>query len=382
MKLSFFKETYNQDIYEEMVSVQNGNSVKDVLLKQQRDRGISTDAARKNADAIMLAVSSVESVRQDVSDDPTAVLDKLFEDIDQLEDPYLRYCQLYFCLTAHTDEDAIAKFNDGVSEETLFWQFYDRNKDTMTVDELKSGIRKAVAGYDLPEPVLKSMAEKFRDSKHYFATAAAMGDFGYNIKCIAAMNMYLDSNGTLSVQEAANRACTDVEFQAVADSVNKGFLTSETAKMLLIIAGITLAIVGIATAIYFIGSQVTLAEAVTTVVKFKEPDVFSVFADTSYTVSNEMLYKPMIEAAKKKEVIGWTTMFGGIGLTKFSPKLAELIGKFRVGIDENGNNVAKGLDSIADHATKKIANAAVSPEHEVRHQAVDQALQNAAAKAL
>ncbi len=395
MELRFFKDTCHQDVFEKMSGIRRGQPLMETLVAMQQDKGVSPETARDDAAATMLMVSSVESIHWDVSDNKTAALAKLIEDIKGIQpydDRLIRYHKLYFNLTVHYDKDAMSKLIKGVSMETLFWQYYSNNRFEGTEEELIDAIYDAVEHYDMPEAVFTSMAEKFSDSKNYFATAEAMGDFEYELKCIATMNLYLENKDTMTLQEAANEACCGVELQMAADSVYKGLDTSETAKKILIVAGITLAIVGAAAAIYFTGSQVALTAAANSVLPVELPSVFADFAAT--TAASELppvfaefaefatgtasgsgaaatlvdlawKYKPMIEVAKNKALTGMATMLGGIGLVSFSPSLSELIGKLRVGIADNqesaiqdvnyvaqnGESIANGLQTIANHAS-------------------------------
>ncbi len=112
--------------------------------------------------------------------------------------------------------------------------------------------------------------------------------------------------------------------------------------------------VGLGAAIYYYGSFVALAQAAKQVITVEMPAVFAEFATatTAYTASQAWIYGPLAKAAKTKAYINWMTMLGGIGLTGFTPKLAQFFGKLRIAFSENSNSVAQGLNPLADHAVK------------------------------
>ena len=96
-------------------------------------------------------------------------------------------------------------------------------------------------------------------SNGHLAAAEALGESGRNLKCLMTMETWLRDRENLTMEEAANIASSSAETQAVTDALQRGYITRDVAKKLLIVLGITVAVVGI---IYAIHTVPALTEAV------------------------------------------------------------------------------------------------------------------------
>lgn len=359
-KFNFFDRTFHQDIYQGMVDTRENHELVQTLIRMQTAAGIRREEAAAMAGLCIAAVTSCESVRQEISGDAMAVVNDLLAEAEKCGDRDLILHKLYFGLAVHPDH---VTAENVISADELFWRYYNENKDEKTAEELEAAIREALGNYSLSPDVLRAMAMKMEASGDYLATAAALGEGGISFKCISAMELYLKNRDTMTIHEAANIACAGVEIQAAADTVGKGMITRETAKKILIVAGITLAVVGIGIVLYNAGSAAALAKAAAGVADqvIAMPEVFAKFA-TEVTAAGEpgfilssaetirkTVYRPLIKAAENKQLIGGLVAAGGAAVVGLSQKTADLIGKFRVGFTDNKASVTSALQETADY---------------------------------
>ena len=345
-KFDFFDRTFHQDIYRGMVDTQENHELVQTLIRMQTGAGTCREEAAAMAGLCIAAVTSCESVRQEISGDATAVVNGILEEAEKSGDRELILHKMYFGTTVYPE---YAAEENALSADELFWRYYNENKGEKTDEELKDGIREALANYSLSADVLRAIARKLEASGDYLATAAALGEGGISFKCIAAMELYLKNRDALTIHEAANIACAGVEIQAAADTLGKGMITRETAKKILIAAGITLGVVGLGIMIFHAGSAVALAKAAAGVADhvIAMPEVFAEFA-TAVTATGEpglilssaetirnTVYAPLIKAAENKQLIGGLVAAGGAAMVGLSKKTADLIGKFRVGFADS-----------------------------------------------
>lgn len=363
-KYNFFDRTFHQDIYQGMVDTQENHELTQTLIRMQVAAGINREEAAAMAGLCIAAVTSCESVRQEISGDARAVVKDILTDAENAGDRELILHKLHFGLAVYPEH---AADENTISADELFWRYYNETKGDMTCEELKEAIFTALESYALSPEVLRAMAQKMGSSGDYLATATALGEGGISFKCIAAMELYLKNRKTMTIHEAANIACAGVEIQAAADTLGKGMITREAAKKILIVAGITLVVVGIGIMIYNAGSAVALAKAAAGVVDhvIAMPEVFAEFATTvtaagepglilsSAETIRKTVYSPLIKAAENKQLIGGLVAAGGAAMVGLSQKTADLIGKFRVGFTENKASVTAGLQEAAEYVPQR-----------------------------
>lgn len=362
------KTSAYQDIYENMIKNEEYENILGTLTLMQTEQGVKLEDAKVNAELTVRAVCACESIRWEISEDTRGFVETMLKDIEKQPKREQMLHKLYFGLTAHRDADAEAIINGEMNVEDRFWRYYNENKDTRTALELEEGIWEALESYNLSADVLKALTRKYDRSDKYLATAAALGEGGMNLKCIAAMEMYLNNGGLLTIPEAANMACGAVEMQAAADAVGKGLMDRETAKKILTVAGIVLAVVALGFLVYHSGQIGILtkaaAEVSPTIMELSE--VFAPFADAfidgkpvnilvTAAEKVEQYYAPLLAAEKQKRLISGIVMTVGVAIVGISGKAADLIGKIRVGMAEKNTKATEGLKDMAQQeAGQKI----------------------------
>lgn len=213
-----------------------------MLLKDmQIQNGISAEKAEENAKALVHMVSAREILVDDVSTDRNAALEGILKKFARMKDEKQKEMlhRLYFGLSLYQDPELSGKVQDGVSAEWLFQAYYDRcgSDPEMTVEVLEQRIRALVADFYLSPQAIRAFAGR---AKHgdVLAASAALSEEGRNFKCVAAMDLYLSHQDTMTLEEAVTTACTDVEIQAAADACSCGLLTEDQVKVLMAIASL------------------------------------------------------------------------------------------------------------------------------------------------
>jgi len=333
---NFFEATRNQGIYNQLLRIEKGSStLKDILVEMQADRGVGSDEAEASARSCMEAVANYGSVRDLVGEDAPAVMDLLLRHIDEGDSgsQVLNKRKLHCGLAIYRDEEMVEQLNNGVCAEDLFWQFYAEGRDkAVAPDELDEAIRRELRQFRLPASVAAAVEAKLEASQDYLATAAALGENGWCFKCIATMDLYLNQEGALSMQEAANRACTSVEVQATADAVAHGMIDRETAKKVLLVLAVTAVIVGVGVILYTQGGIIAAEKTIaalenTTFLEMKLPPVFDGFPSYRFYQGNALAkLRAALEAAKGRQALGSLLSTAGIAAAALSGRAAEFLG--------------------------------------------------------
>lgn len=67
---------------------------------------------------------------------------------------------------------------------------------------------------------------------NYAVSAAAFGREGYLLKCVTAMELCLNSEPSLSPDEAVALTCTGIDLEAISDAVNRGLKVQKAATII------------------------------------------------------------------------------------------------------------------------------------------------------
>ena len=213
--------------------------------------------------------------------------------------------------------------------------------------------------------MIRALIKDMEINGDYLATFAALGEGGSQYKCIVAMELYL--SGGMTIHEAANVACAGVETQAVADAVEKGFLTRERAKKILIAAAVAVVVIGVGITLYQAGTAIAaaktaavMAEVVNAHSVAELPAVFAQFA-TATTASGAPALQFAVMGAEAvsdlamsirhealvKQVIGFVTVVLGFGLARISDRMADAIGEFSAVLRKDTSSVRTAMETVA-----------------------------------
>ena len=243
-------------IFQQMTSMERAHSPLDALVKMQTEQGIDENTAKSNALRCMAAVAGREAVYEEISEDAMASMDRFFEKLagkDEAERLQALH-RIYFGLTIHSKPDSAGFAGD---VELMFQHYLAQetgSENPPSAAEMEDRIRQALQQYHISPAAMKMLAHKLKKTDGCMATAMALGENGRNLKCLMTMDLWLNNQGTMSMEEAANVACTNADYQAVADAVNKGYIARDVAMKILKVVAITALVVGVFSMLGGLGS--------------------------------------------------------------------------------------------------------------------------------
>ena len=257
----------NENVLYYFSALRQNISLTDCLISMQLNEGIDEFTAEANAEECMAAISVWDSVHSQISDNAMAVMEDLLKALARMEyDQRLTALQkIHFGLTVWEDPDSARLLEEGIPVDRLFWEHTEALRKagtTPTCEELEAQIRTALSAYSLSPACMRLLTLKMRCGAGYLASAEALGEEGRNLKCLMTMDLWLRNRDTMTLTEAAAEAATDVQTQAVEDALQRGYITRDVAKMILIAVGITLAVIGV---IYIVQSLPAVASALSAI---------------------------------------------------------------------------------------------------------------------
>lgn len=351
-----------------------------VLVEMQTQTGVNEQKAYEVANALIGQVARFECTKDRMLEEPEAVINDFFKTARKLQgyDRKVVLHQIDFGLGLYLDSALLEQMKEGATADTLFRTYYSAYGEDPALTEavLEDRIRKKMAGFALSPEVLRAMAKKLEKSDHVMLTCAALGEDNLRIKCIAAMEQYLSSQGTMTIAGAANAACIRVEAEGVTDAVSRGRLAAETAGKILLAVSLTAFVVGMLS----IFSVHLIPGAVETIMANSGWSVLNSafgFAALSDGITLMELGVGTGAVVLKKQLIdmGALLLFGSMGGTMLSDRIAAWIGRIaakRQYFNRSSAEVMEGLNIMANTARTREP---VSYWHEEKTNAVlDQAL--------
>lgn len=347
------KKKFNLEVYRNVKTAAKAGNVNLCLEQMQIKRGVDPVQAKANAQVCVELVASRQQICALVNSDASALVQNLLDRATPLEAHYL-----YYGLTAWQNEKVACRLEQGASLEELFADHYRDHAGTVPTHEQ---ILDALNHYHLTPRTINTWKRKLEASKNYLATASALSEEGRCFECIAAMQLYLDRDGQLTMAQAVKQAGEDVAVQAAADAAAKGDMTKEQAKKILILAGIAAVIVGAVLFACGAGELIAAKDVVVgTVVEL--PEVFATFAHAVNAAGMPIqiwggvapeVVSSMVAAAKQKRLIGAVVTAAGAAMAALSAATAELVAKLAVTLAPcyapNGGTSAKAMDTLADY---------------------------------
>lgn len=303
-----------------------------VLSRMQASYGIHERKAYENAEAMICLVAAHENAANMLSDDALEVLDAFLNKSDFMGgyDRKVLLHQLYFGLKLYQDEELIEKIKEGAAEHILFHEYYTRCGEDPAITEamLEEEIRKMMGNYRISPKIMRHIVKQMEQSQNLRATAAELGEDGMRFKAIAAMDLYLRNRDTMTMEEAAHIACTNVELQAMADGVSQGLITEERAKKIFAVICLLTILAAIALAFYAPQISAEIAKIV--------PDAAHCIDTLALEGYSEKVF---LEGTANRIVLGKTRLnnvvtakqgllLGGLAFATVSDDIAKWMGQF------------------------------------------------------
>lgn len=320
-----------------------------VMCQMQKPYGITERKAYENADAVIRLVAAHENVSNMLSEDALDVLDTFLKDSEKMSsyDRKVLLHQLYFGLKVCQDEALIEQVKEGTGESALFRAYYNRcgEDPAITAEMLEEDIRKLMGNYRISPEAMRVIVRQMEKSQDLRATASALGREGMRFKCIVAMDLYLRNKDSMTMDQAVNIACTNVQLQAAADGVSNGLITEERAKKIFFVVAVACVLCSIALALYA-PQLIDLA----------------LYADAIGEIKavNALLAKHASVTTVKE----WF-FIGGMAVTLISDKVAEWIGRIAGGrtyVRRAGEvNTAEAMETMIEHMETETVDTATEP---------------------
>lgn len=320
----------DEQFFHYMNALKTDTTLMDCLIAMQTAEGIDEATAEANAESCMLAVSHWDSVFGQVSRSSMEVMNRLLEKLARLEDSQriLALHQILFGLTAYDDPALAHQLDAGTPSGQLFQQHYEAilgSGNAPSAQELEEQIRQALSGYRISPVAMGMLAHQMRHGEGYLATAEALGEDGRNLKCLLTMEVWLQNRDSLTMAEAAGKASASVQTQAVADAVQRGYISRDVAKKLLIAIGIVVAVAGV---IYLVHSMPAVAATLDKIALGPNPNGDPMSPLLKSILQNQ--FAAQHASALSRQGVGALMAFGGGALVWLSDKGADLISKLTV----------------------------------------------------
>lgn len=338
-----------------------------VMSQMQAPYGINERKAYENADAIIRLVAAHENASNMLSEDAMEVLNTFLKESERMRgyDRRILLHQLYFGLKLYQDEELIEQVKEGTGESALFREYYTRCGEDPAITEamLEEDIRKLMGNYRISPKAMRVIVRQMEKNQNLRATASALGEDGMRFKCIVAMDLYLRNKDTMTMEQAVNIACTNVQLQAVADAVSRGQITEERAKIIFVVVAMVFILCSIALALY--APHIAKAAA-------------GVLMDPTWITANLETFAAAdlvtadfavgTAAAKIKTDVVMAKdglLFGGLALAAISDKVAEWMGRIaanRTYVRSAAEaNTADAMENMISHIEAETEETAAEP---------------------
>lgn len=356
-QMELFNKGEFADLYR---NIREDEGMMAVMNQMQKPYGVSERKAYENADAVIRLVAAHKNLSNMLSEDALEVLDTFLKDSEKMSgyDRKVLLHQLYFGLRVCQDEALIEQVKEGTGEGALFREYYTRcgEDPSVTAEMLEDEIRKLMGNYRVSPEAMRVIVRQMEKSQDLRATASALGRAGMRFKCIAALDLYLRNQDTMTMDQAVNIACTNVQLQAAADGVSRGLITEERARKIIFAVAVASILCSIALAMYA-PQLINLA----------------VYADAigEYEAVNALLAKHAAVTTAKE----WF-FIGGVTIPLISDKVAEWIGRIAGGRSyirhAEAVNTAEAMESMIDRmeaeAAETVADSAMGEAFKTAHQ--------------
>ncbi len=209
-----------------------GTEVKEVLIRMAEKQGKSHEEAVETASQIMEETMIFENLRSELDSDSQDAMESCLDVVDTADpDSRMRILNnMRISLAIIDDQDMLAMIADAKDKERVYEKLCGETPSWSAEEEakLRSSVLEKAESMKLLPSALSAMAGRLKRNSCCVA-AEAMGKAGYALKCIAAMNLYLNS-WEMSVTESVAAASSEVEIQALGDAVYRGLITEEKAE--------------------------------------------------------------------------------------------------------------------------------------------------------
>ena len=343
------------------------------LAHMQVERGIPERKAFENANDMIRLVAERENLEDMLSEDAKATLDKFLHESNKMGsyDRKVLLHQLYFGLKLYQDPELVDQLQEGVSMEKLFHDYYTRwgEDPSITEEMLEEQVNALIANHHISPQAMRVIARRLKRNANTLATSAVLGEQGQRFKCVAAMELYLRNQDTLTMEEAVNAACTSVQTEAVADAVSSGQIADDRAMKILL----TIFAASLLASIILPFIIPMAANAMDSLAQDSATEVVrNIFSSDAYIIATEGVRhetndaivqaafhsapraQSVVDRVRQMYRISDGLFFGSLAIGAVSEKAAELVGrmvaKHKFVRSDKEFLVAEAMNAMADRA--------------------------------
>jgi len=238
------KLNHNESIYTFMEIIRTSENIEAGLAKIAADHNLRSEEALDLAEKIITNVNAFDARYVEVQDDIVSAMAPLFKAIEEkpLAERIAIMDRISFNLDAFCDDDLIAELERGVSVHTLYEKAREVNplgNDTAQELQLRDQLLERVKKMNLSPKAIRRMAKKLAKYDAFGLNAAVTAKEHLQLKCAAALYLYLEQEGETSPEEAAVWASSYVYMQKAANAVKLGQITESAAEAILTLAILT-----------------------------------------------------------------------------------------------------------------------------------------------
>ena len=203
----------------------------------------SEEDCRRIAAQIEGYVFTYEEMAEALAEDISYAADCYFDTLqNQMDDASLHRTlrEVAFGLDIFRDR-TLAIQSQRYTDARVLFESTDSPYQHFSTEELKTDIRKKLNSFHLSAAEMERLLQALQKGNSPAAAAAAKGKENHDLKCISALELYMNHADEITAECAAYIACTTIEMEAIADAVHKGMMTEKVASVLIwlaILAGI------------------------------------------------------------------------------------------------------------------------------------------------
>lgn len=337
MRYAYESGPSRQKIYENVKSIKNSREIREVLLKMAKTGGVRS--SEEAADDVMAAVLNRENQIERITASSGSAAECIAEQLDAMDAGRRR--QMVKAMNAALDgvtgrQPGMKKLTEGQEMEELL-----RKINLFSVSSRAKAARR--------------LAAQVGKGKNCTVAATALGMEGYSLKCVAAMQAYVDSHETITPEQACAIACRQADMEALGDAIRIARITEKAVRILLL----ALLVVAVIQMFPLFSGE---AAAASGFVKLAQPlpEVFADFADFYYIY---VPVPPVEPAPALTAVLGKTDSLSGlfkIAWNKLPGMCGNLAVEIAAHIQKGRKNTAEGYETLCDYAAQDAASEELS----------------------
>lgn len=201
-------------------------------------KGFSMEKSVEIANRVLAGVDNFDQVLSETTEGGKAVAGRMSQ--LQPQDQLTLARNIRVIHAAMNDEKIQEALQNGASLQELRDQMFGP-ADDMTDEDIAAFVSETLDKMEemgLTEHAAKRMLAAIKRNRKVLKTMRSISNKDYDLKVCAALEIYLSTDETVTVEDAVTIACTSVELHRVADDLDRGIITSKAAYVLIMAIGL------------------------------------------------------------------------------------------------------------------------------------------------